>query len=167
MIAHLGVAALVFGVTMVRTHEIERDVRLRPGDRVEFADHVFTFHGVRQVEGSNYRALQGRVEVTRGGRVVAELYPEKRNYRVQRMAMTEAAIDTSLTRDLYVSLGEVVDGDAWIVRVYVKPYIVWIWGGCFLMAFGGLLAASDRRYRSAARQPATVPRGPAAQGVGT
>ena len=80
------------------------------------------------------------------------MHPEKRIYRVQQNPMTEAAIDTGLTRDLYVSLGEPVDGgDAWIVRVYVKPFVDWIWGGCLLMALGGLLAATDRRYRAKVR----------------
>jgi cytochrome c-type biogenesis protein CcmF len=87
--------------------------------------------------------------------VVALLRPEKRVYRVQGTPMTEAAIDRSLTRDLYVSLGEPVDGGAWIVRVYVKPFVAWIWVGCLLMALGGALAASDRRYR--AKQPRTAP----------
>jgi cytochrome c-type biogenesis protein CcmF len=79
------------------------------------------------------------------------MHPEKRTYRVQRTALTDAAIDRTLARDLYVSLGEPVDGGAWIVRVYVKPFVDWIWGGCLLMALGGALAASDRRYR--AKQP--------------
>ena len=87
------------------------------------------------------------MQVSKDGRPVANLRPEKRIYRVQQNPMTEAAIDAGLTRDLYVSLGEAVDGGAWIVRVYVKPFINWIWGGCLLMALGGLLAVSDRRYR--------------------
>jgi cytochrome c-type biogenesis protein CcmF len=86
-------------------------------------------------------------DVSRGDRLVARMEPEKRVYRVQTMPMTEAAIRTGLVRDLYVSLGEPVEGGAWIVRLYVKPFVDWIWGGCVLMALGGLLAATDRRYR--------------------
>ena len=81
------------------------------------------------------------------------LRPEKRVYRVQQNPMTEAAIDTGFTRDLYVSLGEPVEGEAWIVRVYFKPFVDWIWGGCLMMALGGLLAASDRRYRATRPRP--------------
>jgi cytochrome c-type biogenesis protein CcmF len=104
--------------------------------------------------------VQGIVGVTRGERRVAEMRPEKRIYRVQTMPMTEAAIRSGLTGDLYVSLGEPVDeGRAWIVRVYVKPYVDWIWGGCVLMALGGLLAASDRRYRVRKTAAAATPQG--------
>ena len=86
-------------------------------------------------------------DTSRGDRVVARLRPEKRVYRVQSMPMTEAAIRSGLKGDLYVSLGEPVDGGAWIVRVYVKPLVTWIWAGCVLMALGGILAVTDRRYR--------------------
>ena len=109
--------------------------------------------GLRELQGANYVAAQGRVEVTRDGRPVATLFPEKRIYRVQQNPMTEAAIDAGFTRDLYVSLGEPVgDNNAWVVRVYVKPFIDWIWGGCVLMALGGGLAATDRRYRVTSRE---------------
>jgi cytochrome c-type biogenesis protein CcmF len=147
MVAHLGVAAFIFGVTMVRSYEIERDVKMNVGDTTQAQGYTFTFRGARDVEGPNYQAAQGLIEVTRDGKLVAELHPEKRVYRVQSNPMTEAAIDPGFTRDLYVSLGEPLDGEAWIVRVYIKPFIDWIWGGCLTMAFGGLLAVTDRRYR--------------------
>ena len=86
--------------------------------------------------------------VTRDGVPVTELHPEKRVYRVQRTPTTEAAIQPGPTRDLYVSLGEPVGPDTWTVRLYVKPFVDWIWGGCLLMAAGGALALSDRRYRA-------------------
>ncbi len=151
MVAHLGVAAFIFGVTMVRGHEVERDVKMRPGDSTTVSGTTFTFKGVQEANGPNYQAARGHIEVTRGENKVTDLFPEKRLYTVQRTPMTDAAIHTRLTGDLYVSLGEVVDGDAWIVRVYVKPFIDWIWGGCVLMALGGLLAVTDRRYRVRAR----------------
>jgi cytochrome c-type biogenesis protein CcmF len=158
MLAHLGVAVFIFGVTMVRTHEIERDVKMAPGSYTELDGARFTLEGFREVQGPNYRAVQAQVVVTKGDRVVARMQPEKRIYRVQTMPMTEAAIRTRLEGDLYVSLGEPVDdGKAWIVRIYVKPYVSWIWGGCALMALGGMLAAADRRYRArkTADKPAT------------
>jgi cytochrome c-type biogenesis protein CcmF len=160
-IAHLGVAAFVFGVTMVRTHEVERDVKMRAGESTTVSGFTFTFQGVQTLRGPNYQAARAVVEVTRDGRPVTLLHPEKRVYNVQRMPMTEAAIDTSPLRDLYVSLGEPVEGGAWIVRVYVKPFIVWIWGGCALMALGGALAVSDRRYRVRAVRPALAADGAA------
>jgi cytochrome c-type biogenesis protein CcmF len=155
MVAHLGVAMFVFGVTAVRTLEVERDVTMLPGQSTQVGDLRFTLDTFRERQGPNFRAVQGVVTVTdtaRGDRVVARMTPEKRIYRVQTMPMTEAAIRSGLKGDLYVSLGEPVDGGAWIVRVYVKPLVTWIWGGCVLMALGGLLAITDRRYR--ARRPA-------------
>jgi cytochrome c-type biogenesis protein CcmF len=123
---------------------------------------VFTYRGVREAPGPNYAAAQGLVEVTRGGKPVATMRPEKRIYRVQTNPMTEAAINTGFTRDLYVSLGEPVGATAWIVRVYYKPFVDWIWGGCVLMALGGLLAASDRRYRATRREGALAETSPLA-----
>jgi cytochrome c-type biogenesis protein CcmF len=152
MVAHLGVAAFAFGVSMVNTYQVERDVKMNVGDTTDLAGYVFTFRGVKDIQGPNYEGVQGLVEVTRGGSPEVLLRPEKRVYRVQRNPMTEAAIDPGPTRDLYVSLGEPVDGGAWIVRVYFKPFVDWIWGGCLLMALGGALATTDRRYRAKQRQ---------------
>ena len=147
MLAHLGVAFFCFGVVMVKTYEVERDVKMEIGDSTTVSGYTFTFRGAREIAGPNYTAMRGQVEVTRNGSRLRDMQPEKRIYRVQQNPMTEAAISTGLTRDLYVALGEPVDGaGAWIVRVYVKPFIDWIWGGCLIMAMGGLLAASDRRY---------------------
>jgi cytochrome c-type biogenesis protein CcmF len=146
--AHLGVAVFAFGVSMVMTYQVERDVKMAVGDTTEMAGYTFTFRGVREIRGPNYEGAQGLIQVTRGGSGLIEMHPEKRVYRVQQNPMTEAAIDTGFTRDLYVSLGEPVEGNAWIVRVYYKPFVDWIWGGCLLMAIGGALATSDRRYRA-------------------
>jgi cytochrome c-type biogenesis protein CcmF len=156
MLAHVGVAAFAFGVSMVSTYEVERDVKMQIGDTTEVAGYVFTLRGLRNVKGPNYDAVQAVVDVRRNGTPVALMHPEKRSYRVQGTALTDAAIDRNLARDLYVSLGEPVDGGAWIVRVYVKPFVDWIWGGCLLMALGGALAASDRRYRAKQTSDATA-----------
>ena len=157
MVAHLGIAAFIFGVTMVQSFQIERDLKMGIGDTTEVAGYTFTFRGVRDVAGPNYEAAQGLVEITRDGRKVVDMRPEKRIYRVQRNPMTEAAIHAGLTGDLYVSLGEPLEGNAWLVRVYVKPFIDWVWGGCLMMAFGGFLAVTDRRYRVKARREDELP----------
>jgi cytochrome c-type biogenesis protein CcmF len=152
-VAHFGIAVFIFGVTMVKSGEIERDVKMDVGDTTEVLGYTFAFRGVDTRMGPNYRAAHGTIEVMRDGKAVITLHPEKRNFAVTGATMTEAAIDTGFTRDLYVSLGEPLAGsDAWIVRVYVKPFVAWIWGGCLIMAFGGFLAATDRRYRSKVRQ---------------
>jgi cytochrome c-type biogenesis protein CcmF len=147
MVAHLGIAAFCFGVVMVKSYEVERDVKMSVGDSTTVRGYTFSFNGVKELQGPNYVAVQGQMQVSRDGGAALEMRPEKRIYRVQQNPMTEAAIDAGVTRDLYVSLGEKVEGGAWIVRVYVKPFIDWIWGGCLLMALGGLLAVTDRRYR--------------------
>ncbi len=147
-IAHIGFAVSIIGVTMVTYYEVERDVRMDIGDTVEARGYTFRFDGVVDVQGPNYIAKRGIIQVLNdAGEPVRELNPEKRVYTVQTMPMTEAAIHTNLLRDLYVSLGEPVSGGAWSVRVYYKPFIVWLWGGAGLMALGGFLAVSDRRYR--------------------
>jgi len=146
-IAHLGVAVFVVGVTMVGGYQEERDVRMGPGDTVNVGGYTFTFLGVREAEGPNYMAFVGDVDLSKDGKMIRRLNPEKRNYVASRMPMTEAAIDSGLTRDVYVSLGEPLEGKEWAVRVYYKPYVDWIWFGCLFMALGGLIAAADRRYR--------------------
>jgi cytochrome c-type biogenesis protein CcmF len=151
LLAHFGVAVFIVGVTMVRGYETEKDVRMTPGSTVEVGGYTFRLDGFEEVEGPNYSATRGLVTVLQGERAITVLHPEKRLYHVQQMPMTDAAIDTGFTRDLYVSLGEPVDGGAWVVRVYHKPFVDWIWGGAFLMAMGGLLAVTDRRYRVARR----------------
>jgi cytochrome c-type biogenesis protein CcmF len=151
LLAHFGVAAFIVGVTLVKGYEVEKDVRMQPGDTVEIGGYTFRLDGFDEVKGANYDATRGLIAVLRNGRVVDTMHPEKRLYHVQQMPMTEAAIDTGLTRDLYVSLGEPVGDGAWVVRLYFKPFVDWIWGGAFLMALGGILAVSDRRYRLARR----------------
>ena len=165
-LAHLGVAVFIIGVTLVRGYETERDLRMVPGDEVTIGGYVFRFEGTKEVPGPNYVAVQGNFEVRHEGsrEIVRHMYPEKRSYAASGQTMTEADIDTGLTRDLYVSLGEPVGDGAWGVRVYHKPFIDWIWGGCFLMALGGFLAISDRRYRLGSRASSALPSGAVAQG---
>jgi cytochrome c-type biogenesis protein CcmF len=151
LLAHLGVAVFVVGVTLVKGYEAEKDVRMQVNETVELNGFVFRMTNLMEVKGPNYVAARATMEVSRDGKSVTRLYPEKRVYTVQQMPMTEAAIDPGLTRDLYVSLGDQLDHTTWLVRVQVKPFVDWIWGGCVIMALGGLLAAGDRRYRVAAR----------------
>ena len=148
-VAHLGVALFIIGVTLVKGYETERDLRMNVGDTVVAGGYEFRFNGVTESQGPNYVAGVGHVSVSRDGHLVTELEPEKRQYNVSGMPLTEAAITTGVFRDLYVSLGEPIPEaeGAWAVRVYIKPFIDWIWAGCLLMGLGGILAVSDRRYR--------------------
>jgi len=152
-LAHLGIAVFIIGVTMVKGYETERDVRMDVGDTLEAGGYVFRFDGISEQQGPNYVAAQGRVSVSKGDHLVTELRPEKRQYNASGMPMTEAAIEPGLLGDLYVSLGEQIpDSTAWAVRIYIKPFVDWIWAGCLFMVLGGILAISDRRYRIHARK---------------
>jgi len=152
LLAHLGVAVFVVGVTLVKGYGVEKDVRMAAGDVTEIGGYTFQLAGVGEVTGPNYVATRATMQVTRNGRSVTTLYPERRVYNVQQMPMTEAAIDPGFTRDLYVSLGDKLGANTWLVRVQHKPFVDWIWGGCVVMALGGFLAATDRRYRVTSRQ---------------
>lgn len=150
--AHLGIAVFIIGVALVNGYEIEKDVRMEIGSHVSINEYKFRFNGTTDVVGPNYRAIRGEVEVLKDDKKIRVMYPEKRTYNASGMVMTEAAIDTGLFRDLYVAMGEPLDNDAWIIRVYHKPFVDWIWLGCILMALGGFLAITDRRYRLAIRK---------------
>ena len=156
LLAHAGVGVFIFGVTMVKTWQTELDVRMQPGDTATMAGYTFRFDGAGEYTGPNYIGVRATVQVIREGKNVETLHPEKRLYNAQGTSLTEAAIDVGWTRDLYVSLGEPVGANAWAVRLQVKPFIDWIWLGALFMALGGLLAATDRRYRMA-RQARTAP----------
>ena len=151
-LAHLGIAVFVVGVTLVKGFEAERDLRMKIGSTETVGRYSFRFAGTTDIVGPNYRGVRGLFEVSQDGKTIAQMRPEKRIYNVQKMPMTEAAIKSGVTGDLYVSMGEPVGHDAWSVRIYLKPYVTWIWGGCVLMGLGGLLALADRRYRLLARR---------------
>src|SRR5207237_9027861 len=162
LLAHLGVAVFIVGVTLVKGYESEQDVRLDVGQSIEVGGNAFKFLGVAPGPGPNYRTLTGTFEVRKGGRLIETLKPEKRIYNASGQAMTIAAIDIGVLGDLYVSLGEPVGGEssdkiagAWGVRIYLKPFVDWIWLGAFLMALGGFIAVSDRRYRLALKTRAS------------
>jgi cytochrome c-type biogenesis protein CcmF len=164
-LAHLGVAVFIVGVTLVTGYQSEQDVRMDVGDTVNAGNYTFRLLGVTNVLGPNYRAARADIEVSKNGSVVNHMFPEKRSYIATENVMTETAIDTGLFRDLYISLGEPVSGGAWSVRVYYKPFVDWIWGGALLMAMGGGLALSDRRYALAARKQRAALQAPSAPAV--
>jgi cytochrome c-type biogenesis protein CcmF len=149
-VAHIGIAVFVVGVTMVKGYETEKDVRMGVGDIVAVGGYTFRLTGIHTEPGPNYKADVGDVELIRNGQVLKTMHPEKRTYFSSTMPMTEAAIDSTIVRDVYVSLGERLEDSAspaWAMRVYYKPFVSWIWVGCLLMALGGGMAALDRRYR--------------------
>ena len=166
LIAHVGIAVFIVGVTLVKGYEVERDLKMDVGQSVDVAGDTFTFRGTTPADGPNYSAEIGAFELSRNGKLLRTLKPEKRTYLVSGQPGTWAAIDTGLFGDRYISLGEPVTDagakGAWSVRIYVKPFVDWIWAGCFLMALGGFIAVADRRYRLAPKRksapaPVAVP----------
>jgi len=157
LVAHFGIGVFIVGVTLVRGYQVEKDVRMEVGDTVTIGAYQIVFNGVTEIPGPNYQASRGMIDVLKNGQLERTMAPEKRIYTATQMPMTEAAIATGFTRDLYVSLGEPVDNGAWVVRVYVKPFVDWIWGGCLVMALGGALTLTDRRYRLARRREQVAP----------
>ncbi|EAS64028.1 heme lyase CcmF/NrfE family subunit [Photobacterium angustum] len=154
VLGHIGLAISIIGITLVSNYDIERDLRLSPGQSVNVKGYDFHFAGLRDADGPNYDGYIADFNISRRGINVTTLHAEKRFYSVAGSMMTEAAIDSGITRDLYVAMGEKLGDGAWAVRIYYKPFVNWMWAGALLMALGGALAISDKRYRF--RKPATV-----------
>jgi cytochrome c-type biogenesis protein CcmF len=146
-LAHFGVGVFILGATMASAYNLEVDVSAKPGDTVKAGGYEFVFRGMRRVQGPNFVADEGEFELRRGGSLLTVLRPQKRVYRVQQNPMTEAAIDSKPTRDVFLALGEPLGDNAWSLRIQVKPMISFLWFGSGLMALGGILAITDRRYR--------------------
>ncbi|MGR5066216.1 heme lyase CcmF/NrfE family subunit [Photobacterium sp. DNB22_13_2] len=147
VLGHMGMAVTVIGIALVSNYDIERDVRMAPGETVQVQGYDFHFAGLRDADGPNYDGYIADFNITRNGKRVTTLHAEKRFYSVAGSMMTEAAIDSGVTRDLYVAMGEKLTDGAWAVRIYFKPFVNWIWFGAALMALGGAFAISDKRYR--------------------
>jgi cytochrome c-type biogenesis protein CcmF len=159
-LAHLGIAVFVLAVTMVKSYSTELDVELRAGQSATLSGRTFTLEGFSEKAGPNYAALVAHFAVTEPNGRVRAMTAEKRRYAASEQTMTEAAINRGFTRDLYISLGDALGTDAnaaWSVRVQVKPFINWIWLAVLMMAGGGLLAITDRRYRIAPRAARILP----------
>jgi len=148
VIAHLGVAVFVFGVTMVTGFEEEKDLRMQAGSTSELAGYQIRFDGVKEVLGSNYTAAQGQITISKDGQVLTVMQPEKRKYFSSEMLMTEAAIYSKVSGDMYISMAEPVSKTEWGVKVQYKPFVSWIWAGAFLIALGGFFAILDKKYRT-------------------
>ena len=146
-VAHLGVGLFTLGVTVVSAFNIESDQALQPGNSVEIAGYQFELRELRDVEGPNYSAIEGVIEIRKNGEFIGQVRPQKRQYLVQQNWMTEAGILALWNRDLFVALGDQLGNDTWSVRVQYKPMIRFIWLGALVMALGGLIAITDRRYR--------------------
>ena len=147
LIAHIGFAVCIVGITITSQHSIDVHKRMKIDDTVEFADYKFHLKDLKILSGPNYKATEAVVNVIKNEKLITTLRSQKRMYTVRNMPMTEAGIDAGFTRDIYMALGEPLDDDSWSIRLYHKPFVRWIWLGAILMALGGVLAITDRRYR--------------------
>ncbi|MFT3756119.1 MAG: heme lyase CcmF/NrfE family subunit [Pseudoxanthomonas sp.] len=147
LFAHFGIAVFVAGALLTDALSVQRELAVQPGHSVEAGGYAFRFDGVVETQGPNYVSDLGGVQVSRNGRDIALLHPEKRAYASGGQVMTEAGVHAGLLRDIYVALGESLGGDSWALRIYVKPFVRWIWLGAALMALGGFVTACDRRFR--------------------
>ncbi|MBT5411911.1 MAG: heme lyase CcmF/NrfE family subunit [Cellvibrionales bacterium] len=145
--AHIGVAICIIGVGLTSAYSIQRDVRMLPGETISLANYQFEFVTIEPYEGPNYIADQATVLVTKKNSTIALLKPQKRRYFSSGQTMTEASIDSSIFRDLYIALGEPLQGDAWAIRIYIKPFVMWIWIGALFIAMGAVLASLDGRFK--------------------
>jgi len=155
-VAHLGMGLFVLGATVTSAFNVESDRALTPGESIDVAGYDFTMLELRNVEGPNYSAIEGVIEISKDGDYVATVRPQKRQYLVQKNWMTEAGIYATWNKDLFVALGDQLGNGAWSVRVQYKPMIRYIWFGAIIMALGGIIAVSDRRYRLKASKTSKV-----------
>ena len=156
-VAHLGLGLFILGATTVESYKQESDLSLAPGQSVEHAGYRFTMNSLREVAGPNYRAIESEIAISRNGKEVTVLHPQKRIYHVQQNPMTEAGIDGAWNRDLFVAMGESLGGGAWSLRLQYKPMVRFVWWGAFVVALGGLIATCDRRYRQRVAADARSP----------
>jgi cytochrome c-type biogenesis protein CcmF len=157
VIAHAGVGVFAIGASGVESYKIEKDVALKPGMAYSIAGYDFRFVKAVDVRGPNYDAVQATVEVTRGGKLVTTLEPQKRHFWVQQTDNSQAAISVNWARDLFVAMGNPLGAGAWSMRIQYKPLVRYIWLGAIIMAVGGIVAATDRRYRSRVKATSTDP----------
>ncbi|MFO8005011.1 cytochrome c-type biogenesis CcmF C-terminal domain-containing protein, partial [Thioalkalivibrio sp.] len=158
--AHIGVALVVIGITFVLGYDDERDVRMAVGETVEVGGYGFRLDALERIQGPNFEADQATVAVYRDGQRMTTLRPQMREYYSQDQPMAQTSLHRGFFRDLYVNMGEPLPGDAWVMRVYYKPFMNWVWAGAILMGLGGFLAATDRRYRVRVRREEDLPEAP-------
>ncbi len=148
ILAHTGVAVFCFGVLMAEGLSTEKDVAAKPGQQFEMDAYQFVFEGVQEVPGPNYVAQRGVIRVSKNNQLITRLHPEKRQYASGGSILTEADMHGSISRDIYVALGEPLDDKGgWALRLHIKPFIRWIWFGALMMALGALLVSFDKRFK--------------------
>lgn len=147
VLGHVGFAVTVIGITLVQNYEVERDVRMMPGDTFTERGYTFLFEEMREFDGPNYHSDKAVIRISRDGRYIDTVFTEKRFYSVRRQVMTQTGLQVGLFRDLYVALGDELGDGSFAFRIHIKPFVRWIWAGALIMSIGGALSISDKRYR--------------------
>ncbi|WP_113908222.1 heme lyase CcmF/NrfE family subunit [Aliidiomarina celeris] len=147
VLGHVGFAVTIIGIALVQNYEVERTVRMAPGDTFTERNYTFEFKSMNERIGPNWVSDAALFEITRGERRVGSVVSEKRFYTIQRQMMTQTGLQVNPWRDLYVAMGEELGDGSWAVRIHIKPFVRWIWFGGVIMAVGGLLSMTDKRYR--------------------
>ena len=145
--AHIGLAVFILGASVVENDKTEREVIMGIGDQIKIKEYDFIFRDMKEKQEVNYDALVGVFDVKKDGKLITTLFPEKRIYFSNDLPMTEAGIEPGFTRDLYVTLGNLIDEDRWSVRIYHKPLVRLIWLGAILMALGGIINVAYKRRK--------------------
>tara|TARA_B100001105_G_C22185246_1_gene354547 strand:- start:32 stop:547 length:516 start_codon:yes stop_codon:yes gene_type:complete len=146
-LAHIGLAIFILGATVVENAKTEREVVMSIGDQIKIKEYSFIFKGIEEEENKNYNALIGIFDVQKDGHLVTTLFPEKRIYFSNDLPMTEAGIEPGFTKDLYISLGNLIDENKWSVRIYHKPLVRLVWLGAILMALGGITNVVSKKKK--------------------
>ena len=143
--SHFGLAIFILGATMVENSKTEKEIVVAVNEKLDIKNYTFQFMNITESEGPNYTAVIGHFKVYNNGEFLTDMYPEKRLYNSSEMPMTEAGIDPGFTRDLYITMGTLIDQDKWSVRIYHKPLIRLIWIGALMMVFGGIFSVLSKR----------------------
>ncbi len=146
-IAHLGFATILLGASLTSFYSVEKSVLLSPGESMELGKYSFAFEGTEHLSGPNFQGERATFQVAENGEFMRTLHPEKRLYTASMTPSTEMAIDAGFWRDLFITLGDERESGAWSMTMYVKPFVRWVWLGAILMALGGVVAVTDKRYR--------------------
>ena len=156
VMAHLGLGVVVGAITVVSTWQQENILMMAPGGEASIAGYTVTLRDVVSGNGANYEAERATFDVSSGGSPLGVMSAERRFYGLQQRQTTHTGIRTNLVSNLYIALGEPDDNGRWTVRIYYHPLAPWLWFGGIIMAGGGFLSLSDRRFRVGAPQRAAA-----------
>lgn len=149
IISHAAFGLLGLAITLKVSFETDNQFVFREGDTKEFAGYNLKLDSSEVNKGANYFSQKAKFSMKENGGEAKKFSPENRIYFPDLTKTHEADIGSSILKDVYVVLGqteqESENSFAFPTRVYVKPFIFFIWFSVVMMAFGGLLAMLPKR----------------------